>query len=78
MKIEQMKLIQRALIHIASEEQKQDKTNLARRKQKAHRRVCFVCFAFFKSRALRTGALRGALSTRTSLKAFDFNKTIYT
>ena len=77
MTTEQMKLIERALVHIVSEEQKQDKTNLARKKQNAHRRVCFVSFTFFKSRAPRTGALRGALSTRTTLKAFDFNKTIY-
>ena len=75
MTTEQMKLIARAVVH--SQKQKQDKTNLARKKQNAHRRVCFVCFAFFKSRALQTGALRGALSIRTTLKAFDFNKTIY-
>ena len=42
--------------------------------------VLFVYFflnLFFKSRALLTRALRGALSTQATLEGFDFNKTIY-
>ena len=76
MTTEQMKVIERALVHIVSEEQKQDKTDLARKKN-AHRHVCFVCLLLFKSRALLTRALRGALSTQNHLKAFNFNKKIY-
>ena len=47
MTTEQVELIERVLVHIVSEELKQDKTNLARKKkQNAHRHVCFVSFAF--------------------------------
>ena len=41
MTTEQMKLIERALVHIVSGEQKQDKTNLAP-KNTARRHVCFA------------------------------------